>query len=67
MFLPPVQAQAAETSLRSRSYEAANQLLHLHVARELQRSSDRSPALHSSSFATCPERRRTSTSGIVAA
>jgi len=32
MFLPPAQAQAAETSRRSQGYEAANQLLHFQNA-----------------------------------
>jgi len=35
MFLPPAQAQAAETSRRSRGYEAANQLLHFQSTRLL--------------------------------
>jgi len=35
MFLPPAQAQAAETSRQSRSYEATNQLLHLQPIRLL--------------------------------
>jgi len=37
------------------------------LTRLLQRAFDRSVVLHYSSFATGPERRRTSTSGIVAA
>jgi len=35
MFLPPAQVQAAETSRRSRGYEAANQLLHFQPTRLL--------------------------------